>query len=537
MLWAMKSMTPPPCELERLSTADAEPAQRFDAWRERAHRWVDLLPPLPGTELDAELLTLRSDACLFGIMRSTAYEVRAASHRASNEPGMVVLTLIQAGHVVRDAAPGEHQRMSPGMLGLYDTQRPGHYRWGPNSREVFLALPRTDAAAALGREPGNMLITPAQCALVPLLSGQLDQLAQLARSGRLDAEDHAGLLHATHALALLTLRNLGRQGRDLSAANGRADADAAHHAAALHFMQLHAHRHDLHLQSGVQDRSPGGRHLRPAAPPVCSGNHPVAHGSGSEPDVSTPSERQAALLAFAPAAVGQIAALAAGAAAGLLLGAGATSDQAILPAYRISRRFAALCLLAYGALLALSFSPAATPLAGLGAAFYRSGALVFGGGHVVLPLLREAVVAPGWMTDSAFLTGYGAAQALPGPLFSIAAYLGALAAPSPGAAGAAVALVAIFLPGLLAFVGVLPFWGALRASSRAQSALAGVNAAVVGLLAAALYDPVWTSAVLSPRDFLVAVAGFVTLVVRRTPPLLVVAGCALAGVAIALAAT
>ncbi len=245
MLWAMKSMTPPPCELERLSTADAEPAQRFDAWRERAHRWVDLLPPLPGTELDAELLTLRSDACLFGIMRSTAYEVRAASHRASNEPGMVVLTLIQAGHVVRDAAPGEHQRMSPGMLGLYDTQRPGHYRWGPNSREVFLALPRTDAAAALGREPGNMLITPAQCALVPLLSGQLDQLAQLARSGRLDAEDHAGLLHATHALALLTLRNLGRQGRDLSAANGRADADAAHHAAALHFMQLHAHRHDL----------------------------------------------------------------------------------------------------------------------------------------------------------------------------------------------------------------------------------------------------------------------------------------------------
>lgn len=243
-----------------------------------------------------------------------------------------------------------------------------------------------------------------------------------------------------------------------------------------------------------------------------------------------------ALVAFAPAAVGQIAALAAGAAAGLLLGAGATSDQAILPAYRISRRFAALCLLAYGALLALSFSPAATPLADLGAAFYRSGALVFGGGHVVLPLLREAVVAPGWMSDSAFLTGYGAAQALPGPLFSIAAYLGALAAPSPGAAGAAVALVAIFLPGLLAFVGVLPFWGALRASSRAQSALAGVNAAVVGLLAAALYNPVWTSAVLSPRDFLVAVAGFVALVVWRTPPLLVVAGCALAGVANALAA-
>ena len=245
MLEAMTPPAPPPCKLVRLSTDDAEPALRFDAWRERAHRWVDLLPPLPGSPLDAELLTLHSEACTFGVMRSTAYEMRTDSRRAGNEPGMVVLTLIQSGHVLHDAAPGTPQRIGPGMLGLYDTRGPGHYRWGPNSREVFLALPRPDAAAALGREPGNMLITPAQCALVPLLSVQLEQLAQLARSGRLDAADHADLLQATRALALLTLRNLGRQGRVPDAASDKPDADAAHHAAALQFMRLHAHRHDL----------------------------------------------------------------------------------------------------------------------------------------------------------------------------------------------------------------------------------------------------------------------------------------------------
>ena len=124
-------------------------------------------------------------------------------------------------------------------------------------------------------------------------------------------------------------------------------------------------------------------------------------------------------------------------------------------------------------------------------AFYRSGALVFGGGHVVLPLLQNAVVAPGWVCDDTFLAGYGAAQAVPGPLFTFAAYLGAAAGiPPGGVAGAALALVAIFLPGLLCLMGTLPFWHALRARPAAQAAMRGINAAVVGLLAAALYNPV-----------------------------------------------
>jgi chromate transporter len=169
-------------------------------------------------------------------------------------------------------------------------------------------------------------------------------------------------------------------------------------------------------------------------------------------------------------------------------------------------------------------------------AFYRSGALVFGGGHVVLPLLREAVVTPGWVSDDTFLAGYGAAQAVPGPLFTFAAYLGAVVATPPnGVAGAILALVAIFLPGLLLQMGVLPFWDAFRRRANAQAAMRGVNAAVVGLLGAALYQPIWTSAVEGPGDFGIALIGFVLLMAWRAPPLLVVAVSALGGMGLALA--
>lgn len=167
-------------------------------------------------------------------------------------------------------------------------------------------------------------------------------------------------------------------------------------------------------------------------------------------------------------------------------------------------------------------------------AFYRSGALVFGGGHVVLPLLREAFVAPGWATDDAFLAGYGAAQAVPGPLFTFAAYLGAIAHPSNFLGGAALGLVGIFLPGMLILLGTLPFWDSLRQRASARALMAGVNAAVVGLLAAALYNPVWTSAVKTPADFGLALLGFVLLTVWRAPPVLVVAITALGGVTLAL---
>ena len=169
-------------------------------------------------------------------------------------------------------------------------------------------------------------------------------------------------------------------------------------------------------------------------------------------------------------------------------------------------------------------------------AFYRSGALVFGGGHVVLPLLREAFVAPGWVSDNTFLAGYGAAQAVPGPLFTFAAYLGAVVRPPPhGLPGAVLGLVGIFLPGILILLGTLPFWDDFRKRANAQAIMRGVNAAVVGLLGAALYNPVWTSSVRTPGDFAIALVGFVLLTVWRAPPLIVVVVGALGGVALVLA--
>jgi len=155
--------------------------------------------------------------------------------------------------------------------------------------------------------------------------------------------------------------------------------------------------------------------------------------------------------------------------------------------------------------------------------FYRAGALVFGGGHVVLPLLQQAVVPPGWIAPDAFLAGYGAAQAVPGPLFTFAAYLGAAMGPAPsGVTGAVLCLLAIYLPSFLLLVGVLPFWEGLRRRAAVQSALRGVNATVVGLLLAALYTPVWTSAINGPADFGLGLAAFLALVFWKLPPWLVV---------------
>jgi len=167
-------------------------------------------------------------------------------------------------------------------------------------------------------------------------------------------------------------------------------------------------------------------------------------------------------------------------------------------------------------------------------AFYRAGSLVFGGGHVVLPLLQEAVVPVGWVTNDAFLAGYGAAQAVPGPLFTFAAYLGAVMKPEPhGVAGAVLCLVAVFVPSFLLVFGALPFWEELRRRSTPQAALRGVNAAVVGLLLAALYNPVWTAGITGARDFALAVGAFLLLFMWKTPPWLVVILCAIGGALIA----
>ena len=167
-------------------------------------------------------------------------------------------------------------------------------------------------------------------------------------------------------------------------------------------------------------------------------------------------------------------------------------------------------------------------------AFFRSGALVFGGGHVVLPLLQAEVVAPGWVTNEQFVAGYGAAQAVPGPLFTFSTYLGFVMQPQPsGLAGAALALIAIFLPGILMTIGALPFWELLRTRGSFQSALRGVNAAVVGLLLAAFYHPVWTSAIYKPTDFGLAILAFGLLAFWKLPPWLVVVLTAVGGEVIA----
>ncbi len=235
--------------------------------------------------------------------------------------------------------------------------------------------------------------------------------------------------------------------------------------------------------------------------------------------------------------VAQIAAIAIGAVAGLAL---CRSETTTPPSghlsFPISRRSGVIALVIFAMLLiALPALVGATHHQGLALfdAFFRAGAFVFGGGHVVLPLLQAEVVTPAWVSNETFLAGYGLVQAVPGPLFTFAAYLGAVMGPAPnGLTGAAIALVAIFLPGLLLVYGILPFWDSLRPQPMVQAGMRGANAAVVGILGAALYSPLWTSAVLSQRDFAVALAGFLLLVVWNLPPWLVVTLCAIAGAAV-----
>jgi chromate transporter len=167
--------------------------------------------------------------------------------------------------------------------------------------------------------------------------------------------------------------------------------------------------------------------------------------------------------------------------------------------------------------------------------FYRAGALVFGGGHVVLPLLQQDVVPTGWMTNAQFLAGYGAAQAVPGPLFTFSSYLGFVSKPYPnGIVGSILALIAIFLPAFLLVAGALPFWNILRSRPGFQSALAGINASVVGILIAALYNPVWTSAIKTPYDFCLAIIAFALLIIWKLPPWIVVIISAIGGIAISV---
>jgi len=245
----------------------------------------------------------------------------------------------------------------------------------------------------------------------------------------------------------------------------------------------------------------------------------------------TPDRRRLLIAAVAAVMVlllrsanGQLIVLAMGAIAGLVLCRGLSKGNGewrIAVSHRASIAAGAFFVfLLFGLPLWIAVRP--SPAAALFSAFYRSGALVFGGGHVVLPLLERATVARGWVSEATFLAGYGGAQALPGPLFTFAAYLGAVCKPLPGLRGALVALLAIFLPGLLLVITVLPWWNRLLSNAWMQAAIAGVNASVVGVLLAALYRPVWTSSVGSVWDVLIVLVGFVLLTVVKARPLLVV---------------
>lgn len=234
-----------------------------------------------------------------------------------------------------------------------------------------------------------------------------------------------------------------------------------------------------------------------------------------------------------PSTWGQVGVIAAAAVVGMTLFKPA-QDLAHEPfSVSVSRRVGIVLLgLFFGLLIGLPIAVQAWPnqTLAMANAFYRAGALVFGGGHVVLPLLQAAVVPGAWVSNETFLAGYGTAQAVPGPLFTFSAFLGAsMSLPPGGWVGASVCLIAIFAPSFLLVAGTLPFWEQLRRSVRTRAALAGVNAAVVGLLLGAFYHPVWTGAVRKPEDFGLALIAIVALMFWRLPPWLVVLGCAATG--------
>jgi chromate transporter len=242
----------------------------------------------------------------------------------------------------------------------------------------------------------------------------------------------------------------------------------------------------------------------------------------------------AALLTLVlPSAVGQVGAILICGALGARLLKIAPQHAMLHQPYGVSRRAGIAALCAFVALflgLPLWVAAGGSTLAPLIEGFYRSGALVFGGGHVVLPLLQSTVVPAGAVSNADFLAGYGAAQAVPGPLFTFAAYLGAVMdGPLSGWVGGLVFLAVIFVPAFLLVVAALPFWDALRQRSGIQRAMAGINAGVVGILLSALYDPVWTSAVVSKADFGLALAAFGLLVYARMSPVIVVVLGAVAG--------
>lgn len=237
---------PPACVLEQWSSSEVDPSARLEYWRDVAHNWVDVQPLSDGVELDASWSLLRGQNCFFGTKRSTAYEMHTNARHVPPGEDMVVVSLLEAGQMELNAAPGQGHRAGAGALGLYVPQQDGAYRWGHNARQTYVALERRAVWETLGHQPGNMLIAPRRCALAPMLSSQLRHLGQLIRRpGTLTNDDFASLLDATCSLALLLLSNLGRQGQDRDLPDGSESVHAGRHAAALRFMEQQAHRPTL----------------------------------------------------------------------------------------------------------------------------------------------------------------------------------------------------------------------------------------------------------------------------------------------------
>ncbi|MEC4200206.1 MULTISPECIES: chromate transporter [Bacillus] len=262
----------------------------------------------------------------------------------------------------------------------------------------------------------------------------------------------------------------------------------------------------------------------------------VAHAVLGMAQKLTPDKRRKAIALFAlvatllwQTAFTQVGVILLAAFAGYLIYKEQVETEDSVMRFPVSRRFAAVCLsLFFGLLILLPMLRELTSSSWIAMfdSFYRSGSLVFGGGHVVLPLLEREFVPTGWLSEEAFLAGYGAAQAVPGPLFTFAAYLGAVVS---GWQGGMLATAAIFLPAFLLILGTLPFWDTLRRNPKVKGALMGVNAAVVGILISAFYHPIWTSSILAPVDFAFAAVLFSLLVYWKLPPWIIVAAGAAGG--------
>lgn len=240
-------MSPPPCTIRRVHTNDLDPVIRREAWREIAH-WQCDFQPSPDVPLDANMHILHGEAAIFGSTRSSAYEMRTGVLPPDQREDLVVISLIQAGRVDINAAPGDSQHLERGSIGLFMLESTGHFRWSHNACQAFVDLPRSQAVAALGRDPGKLFVTLERCVLMPALSSQLELLAQLVRlPSRLDAVEFAGMLDTTRALALLALHNLGRQVENDGLPDEGEGLHAGRRAAALRFMAQHGHRHDLDI--------------------------------------------------------------------------------------------------------------------------------------------------------------------------------------------------------------------------------------------------------------------------------------------------